>query len=343
MQLQVFFCLWALLSGVCMAITNEKLLQRSHKNGDNIIELTDSNYQRILGTGRDAWIMVFLTSSSPQIGCSTCIEAAEEYRLLAKSWFKDHPDGVSREGDEETSLFFAISDLTGSKIPEVFTFYGLEHVPRFFLFGPGGSIREYETIDLMNNAGIDRVLGMAAEIKTRTNIPDFNIYQPTNWSLIITTAFVTFCISYMFKRHYEFTMKILSMKSLWALAWTVFIILMISGYMFNLIRGAQLAGVDGNGNILYFLPNQSSQFKIETQVLSVIYGSLAAAIVGLVFAVPKLKSYYKGTSKASAVEIGSSALLAIVIYGFFAGLTTVYEIKQPGYPYPLAKISSLFK
>lgn len=344
MKLQILFSLWSFVAGICMAITNDNLLQRSRKGSDNIIELTDGNYQRILGTGRNAWIMVFLTSSSPQIGCATCIEAADEYKLLAKSWFKDHPDGVSTAGEEETSLFFAISDLKGSKIPEIFTFYGLEHVPRFFLFAPGGNIREYETIDLMNNGGMERVLGLAGSIKKITNIPDFNIYQPMNWSLIITTALITFGISYMFKRHYELTVKLLSMRPLWALVWTLFVILMLGGYMFNLIRGSQLAGVGKDGDLIYFLPGQSSsQFKIETQITGVIYSGLAAAIVGLVLAVPKLKSYYKGSSKSTIVEVGSSAIFAIVVYTFFAGLTSIYEIKQPGYPYPLTKISSLFK
>ncbi|CAR27373.1 hypothetical protein ZYGR_0I06470 [Zygosaccharomyces rouxii] len=344
MQYQVLLSLWSLVAGLCMAITNDNLLQRSRKSSDNIIELTDGNYQRILGTGRNAWIMVFLTSSSPQIGCATCIEAADEYKLLAKSWFKDHPEGVSTAGEEEASLFFAISDLKDSKIPETFSFYGLEHVPKFFLFGPGGNIREYETIELMSGGGMERVLGLVSDIKKSTNIPDFNIYQPMNWSLISIVAFTTFCISYMFKRHYELTTKILSMRPLWALVWTFFTILMLGGYMFNLIRGSQLAGVGENGDLVYFLPNQSSsQFRIETQITGVIYSGLAAAVVGLVLAVPKLKSYYKGTSKSTIVEVGSSVVFAIMVYAFFAGLTSIYEIKQPGYPYPLTKVSSLFK
>lgn len=344
MKFQALVGLWSMLAGLCMAISNENLLQRSRKNGDQIIELTDANYQRILGTGRDAWIMVFLTSSSPQIGCATCIEAADEYELLAKSWFKDHPSGVTTAGDEETSLFFAISDLKDATIPEIFTFYGLEHVPRFFLFAPGGNIHEYQTVDLLGSGGMERVLGLAGAIKKATNIPDFNIHQPTNWSLIITTAVITFGASYMFNRHYELTTKILSMRPLWAITWTFFTILMLGGYMFNMIRGSQLAGVADNGDLIYFLPGQSSsQFRIETQITGLLYSGLAAAILGLVVAVPKLKLYYKGTSKAAVVEVGSSVILAIVVYAFFAGLTSIYEIKQPGYPYPLVRISSLFK
>ncbi|AQZ10454.1 OST3 (YOR085W) [Zygosaccharomyces parabailii] len=343
MKTALLFNIWTILAGLCMAIKNEELLKRSRKSSDRIIELTDSNFQKILGTGRDAWIMVFLTSSSPQIGCNTCLEAADEFKLISSSWFKDHPEGLSTAGEKDASLFFAMSDLKDKAIPDIFRFYGLEHVPRFFLFGPGGGINDYDIIDLLGSPGIDRTLNLANAVKQATEIPDLKLYQPMNWSVIIISAVVTFTTVYMFKRHYALTTRVLSMRPLWAVLWTSFIIMMLGGYMFNSIRGSQLAGVAENGDLIYFLAGQSqAQFKIETQVVGVIYGTLAAAIVCLTLAVPKVRNYYKDSRKTPFVETSISVILAIVIYAFFAGLTTIYEIKQPGYPYSLTRFSSFF-
>lgn len=344
MKAQSIFNVWAMMVGFCFAIKNDQLLEKSRKNSDHIIELTDNNFKKILGTGRDAWIMVFLTSSSPQIGCSTCLEAADEYRLIASSWFKDHPLGVSTAGEEDKHLFFAISDLNDQTIPETFKYFGLEHVPRFFLFGPGGDIKDYQVIDLLGNPGMERASNLASAIKQVTEISDLKIYQPINWSVAITSAVVTFTTVYMFKRHYAFTTRILSMRPLWAILWTSFIIMMLGGYMFNSIRGSQLAGVADNGDLIYFLAGQSqAQFKIETQIVGVLYGTLASTVVCLALAVPQLKKFYKNSRKRPFVEASVSVIFAILVYAFFAGFTSIYEIKQPGYPYSLAKLSSLFK
>ncbi|QLL31399.1 hypothetical protein HG536_0B02620 [Torulaspora globosa] len=345
MKIQLLLAFATLFQWFCMALRYDKLLEESRKNFGNVIELTDTNYKRILGTPRDSYILVFLTASAPQVGCSICLEAADEFKMIANSWFKDHPDAVSKKGREAKSLFFAKSDLKDPQhIPQIFQFYSLQHVPRLFLFAPGGDMQSYQIIDLAGNAGKDRALQLISSLKAETKIEDFVLHLPVDWSLSIAVAFVTFTVVYLFKRHSELMSRLFSLRPLWAVSWTFFVILMLGGYMYNNIRNAQLAGVGSKGEIMYFLPGQSQhQFKIETQVVGVIYASLTASLLALIVGIPKLRDHYQGSSSMTLLEVASNILLAAIVYAFFAGLTSVFSIKQPGYPFQLMKLSSLFK
>lgn len=343
MKLQVFVTILAYFCTFSLGFSNEALLKEAKKGSNNIIELTTRNYKRILEGPRDSFILVFLTASAPQIGCSICMEAGEEYNMVVSSWFKDHPDGLSTKGAEPKGLFFAKADIKDPQnIPEIFQFYSLQHVPRFLLFSPGGDINTYDVIDLMGNPGIERASNIVNSLKGATKITDFKIYKPIDWSFAMIGAVATFVTVYLFKRHSTVMINLLTMKPLWATLWTSFIILMLGGYMYNTIRNAQLAGVGEGGEIMYFMPNQTqNQFKIETQVVGVLYTALAASVLGLIIGIPKLRTYFKG--KGHMYEAILSILLTTVVYALFAGLTAIFNIKHPGYPFQLIKLSSLFK
>lgn len=345
MRLQILLAICAFFQSLCLAMSHDKLLALSEKGSNHIIDLTDSNFKRVLGSPRDSYILVFLTASAPQVGCSICLEAADELKMIANSWFEDHPEGISTKGKEPQSLFFAKSDLNDAKhIPKIFTFFSLQHVPRLLLFSPGEEITKYKIIDLAGDAGQERALQIINSLKSVTNIPDFNLHLPIDWTLSIVMAVLTFVSVYILKRHRNLVTKLVRMNSLWATFWTFFIILMLGGYMYNNIRNAQLAGVGQNGEIMYFLPNQTqNQFKIETQVVGVIYASLTVSLLFILFGIPKLREMYQDSTRGQILEAASNILFALIIYAFFAGLTAVFNIKQPGYPYQLMKISSFFK
>lgn len=345
MKIQLLLAITALLQWFCVALPYNQLLQESQKSSSNVIELTDKNFKRILGSPRDSYIVLFLTASAPQVGCSICLEAADEFKMIVNSWFKDHPEAVTTKGREAKSLFFAKSDLKDPQhIPKIFQFYNLQHVPRLLLYSPGGDINSYKIIDLAGNPGKDRAVQLINSVKAETKISDFNLYLPTDWSLSIVVAFVTFTVIYLFKKHSNLVVKLINLKPIWATTWTFFIILMLGGYMYNNIRNAQLAGVGSKGEIMYFLPGQTqNQFKIETQVVGVIYASITASILALIVGIPKLSSHYKGSSTGSLVEAVTNILFAVFVYAFFAALTSVFSIKQPGYPFQLMKLSSVFK
>lgn len=341
-------CIWAwtLLSSVCSAISNENLLKDARKSSNNVINLPGDSFKRVLDSPRESYILVHLTSTAPQIGCAVCVEANEEYEMIVASWFRDHPDGISRQkGKDEIGLFFAKADLKDPKnIPEIFSFYGLQHVPRYFLFAPGGDVKSYQVIELSGTAGMERAGEMVNSIRSLTDINDFKLYQPTDWSLAIVSGIVTFIVIYLLKRHLSLVVTVLSYKPLWAIVWTSFIILMLAGHMYNSIRNAQLAGVGSDGQIMYFLPNQTqNQFKIETQIVCVIYGGLVISLVSLILVVPKLKNYFKDMKRLPIFEASVSIFLAFLLYVFFAGYTAIFVIKQPGYPFSLMKLSSIFK
>lgn len=337
---------WLLLCGICNAISNESLLKEARKGGNNIIDVSGKRFKRILDSPRQSYILVHLTATAPQVGCSVCLETAEEYNTIVSSWFKDHPDGISRkDGEDSPRLFFAKADFKDPQnIPEIFTFYGLQHVPRYFLFAPGGDIHTYQIIELSGNAGMERTVNLINSIRSATNISDFTMHQPTDWSLPIISGVATFILVFIVKRHSNLLFTIAAYRPLWAIFWTSFIILMLGGHMYNSIRNAQLAGVGGNGEVMYFMPNQTqNQFKIETQIVGVVYGGLLISMVSLVLGLPHLKKFIKDSKSLPMIESFLSILLAITVYIFFAAFTAMFTIKQPGYPFSLLKFSSLFK
>ncbi|GMM56707.1 dolichyl-diphosphooligosaccharide--protein glycotransferase [Maudiozyma humilis] len=324
------------------AASREDLAARAAKAPHGIIPLDDFSFKDVLDGPRDFYIVALLTCTEPGVGCSACFEFNPVFDAIAESWVRDHADGVSSD-DPAKALYFAKADLEDAQaVPEIFKFYSIERVPRLMFFTPDGSIHDYHLLNLPQQKSYAGAAEFITNLKMAVGISDYNVYQPRDWSTVIIAAFVGFTVVYLGRKHSAAVSAVLTSRYVWALAACAFITLMSGGYMYNKMRGTPMAGADNDGNVIYFWPAEfQNQYGIESQIVSVIYALLSATFVGLVVGVPKLEKFYQGSASGATVVAGIVAVLLLVTYVLFAGLTNLFAIKSPRYPFELVKISAL--
>ncbi|CAR24964.1 Oligosaccharyl transferase subunit ost3/OST6 [Lachancea thermotolerans] len=339
-QLAVFFA--AFFLPFISAISNEKLSKEASRY-KGIIQLTNNNFKRILDSKREAYIVVLLTATNAQVGCTLCMELDPEFSMMADSWYKDHPEGLSESG---TGMFFARADFDPKKNSDVFMHFKVNNVPRLLFLTPQGDPSSFSQINLPGEGGMTRVLAIVNTLRDATGISDFKIYQPINWGSVFVTAFATAAVTLLVKKYKPVAAKLITSKYVWGLATVFVIILWNAGYMFNSIRGSQFAGMTQDGSaVIYFMEGQQqNQFGIETQIVGVIYGVLASCVAGLVLFVPYAKQFYATDksgrptlSKACFVEFSLTLSFLVTLYLVYGALTGVFKLKSPGYPFKLIK------
>lgn len=323
-------------------MSREELAKKSMANSHGIIALEGKDFREILRGPREAGIIAFLTANSIEVGCQVCVEFDPEFETLAQSWVREHQDGVSKD-NEDKSLFFARANIKSpQEIPPIFNALKIAQVPRVLYFPPGGNLEEYIGLDIPLNGGRDRIIQVIEIIKRATDIHDFTLYEPFDYTSAFITTLTAIITIYLFQKHSAVAIGFITSKFIWGLSGVTFIILMLGGHMFNQMRGTQIAGSSSSGEIEYFLGEFQNQFAIETQILSVIYGVLGALIVCLVTITPKLTKYYKDSARGDFIVAAVAIIGALLVYMFFAGLTNVFAIKSPRYPFQLVKVTSLF-
>ncbi|SCU88255.1 LADA_0E09098g1_1 [Lachancea dasiensis] len=329
------------------ALSNGLLAKEVAKN-KGTITLTNSNYERILGGQREAYMVVLLTSTNPSIGCSLCMELEPEFATISDSWYKDHPSGLSADG--EHALFFAKADFEPKTNNEVFMNFKVNNVPRVLFLSPDQDIGTFNQINLPSEGGITRMAAIVHTLKDAIGISDFEIYQPINWGSVSITAMATFLVALLVRQYKPIAIKMLTSKTVWGLGTVAIIVLWNAGYMFNSIRGSQFAGMTQDGSaVVYFLEGQQqNQFGVETQIISVIYGILASSTVALIAFVPYAKKFYShdkagrpSPSKASLIELALTVSFLVALYVVYSALTAVFGLKSSGYPFKLFRFPSI--
>lgn len=331
LQLLALVLQWAL------AYTREELASLAQKSSDHIITIRDSNFKNLLQGPHDATLFVVLTTTSPQFGCALCMSAESDWVALAESWFREHPDGVSKK-DPSKALFFAKADVRNpSNIPSIFNYYQVSTVPKVMLFSEGADMDTFSELPLAGESGAERVTFYIEHLKKEMNISDFNYYQPIDWSSTALTCFLVFSFVLLLKKKYQYIRKYIASKYAWAVAMVTFIILMLGGYMYNQIRHPRLAGVGKEGELIYFIQGEiQNQYAMETQVVGTLYGIITVIIIALVVGIPQVETYYKkNVQKANLVTTFGSVLLSILLLFAFSAYVRSFQIKNPAYPFSL--------
>lgn len=331
-------------------------LKEAKTSKDGIISLTDYNFQQVFNIPevRSFGIAVLFTTHAVEFGCATCTKFDPEFDLIASSWAIDHPDFTSNQ-DPDVKLLFAKAVIESpSEIPNIFKIFKLQQIPKLLYFPPGSDIQNFETLDVPQEEGAERINQVISWLQGLTGVRDFSIHQPTDWVNIILTSFIAFSIVFLYRRHSNIFYKIIGSKWGWTLMSVVFIVFMVSGYMFTKMRQVPLAGTNRNGEIIYFAEREfQNQFAIETQIIGLFYGILCCLMIFLIKVVPALdnisatsdnKKLKKKTGIVNSPYLAYILAVAgaIVLYSFFAAYTNIYALKQ-SYPFTFFKITSLFK
>ncbi|GMM33361.1 dolichyl-diphosphooligosaccharide--protein glycotransferase [Saccharomycopsis crataegensis] len=325
MKLSVFFTLVVscLFATTTSAITAKEVTQLRAKQKKSIITLKNSNYESLLNGPRDFNMVVLLTASSPSVGCVLCSKFDPDYSAVADSWVKQHP---ANDG-----LYFAKADFSDSS-RKVFERFKLNSVPRLFLFTPTGEATPLDTgfVDLPFLEG-DHSQHLTSYIQEHTG-KQIHVVKPVRYDNLIFSLVVS---ALFFGGVYKFRTQVSTIvlsKQLWGFVIILSILMFISGYMFNQIRGTPYIGTHNNGMPEYFMQGQQNQFGIETNIMSTVYGVLAFLTVALVTLVPKIEH-----PKVNAIATFVMVFLLLLGYSL---LFDIFAKKSHGYPFRLLRFFS---
>ncbi|KAK9875605.1 hypothetical protein WA026_009405 [Henosepilachna vigintioctopunctata] len=267
----------------------------------------------VKGTPRNYSMIVMFTALAPQRQCLICRHASDEYQIVSNS-FKQ-TQGSSKK------LYFAMVDFDEGS--DVFQMMRLNTAPVFMHFPPKGKPQRADTMD------ISRV-GVSAEeiakwIVDRTDV-QIHVMRPPNY-LGTVAAIVLFGLVAGFLYLRRNNLDFLYNKSMWGMTAVFFCLTMISGQMWNHIRGPPFLHQGQNGQIAYIHGSSQGQFVVETYIIMVLN---AAVVIGIILLTEAAKG--KKDSKQTKIMAVTGLILVSV---FFSLLLSIFRMKTQGYPYRL--------
>lgn len=275
----------------------------------SIIRLTGDRFRKyVKETPRNYSTIVMLTALKPERQCSICLQAKEEYEVVANSWRYSQPDS--------TDLFFAMLDFDDG--PDVFQSMKINSVPVFLHFPAKGKRKKGDMMD----RGQWTAETLASWVAERTD-NKIKVYRPINYTLWATVAAVLVVMGGVLyylrsKLHFIFN------HTTWAVLILALIFSQISGYMWNRIRNPPNMIRNQGGQTIYIHPNRGSQLVFETYIIMLLYGSM---VVGFIM-MNEIGSLKKRWGKSILALAGLACVLV-----FFFTLLNVFKTKSPYYPY----------
>ncbi|KAK4887222.1 hypothetical protein RN001_003493 [Aquatica leii] len=264
---------------------------------------------------RNYSVIIMFTAMAPQRQCMVCRHAHDEFTIVANSF--RYSQAYSNK------LFFAMVDFDEGS--DVFQMLRLNTAPVFIHFPPKGKPKNQDTMDIQR-------IGFSAEsiakwIAERTDI-QIRVFRPPNYSgtvaLVVLFAIVAGFL-YLRRNNLDFLYN----KNMWAIGALFFCFTMVSGQMWNHIRGPPFVHKNQQGQVAYIHGSSQGQFVLETYIVMVLN---AAIVLGMILLTESGK---KGDPKKKKILAIAGIILVSV---FFSLILSIFRSKTSGYPY-----SFLFK
>merc|ERR1719410_2312954 len=244
-------------------------------------------------------VIVMFTALQSHRGCAICRQASDEFSLVANS-YRYSPFYSSK-------LFFAMVDFDEGS--EAFQSMNLNSAPAFLHFPPKGKPKKQDILDIQR-------VGFSAEavakwMMERTEI-NIRVFRPPNYTgtmaLLLLLALMGGLV-YLRRNNLEFLFN----KTTWCLLALFFVLSMLSGQMWNHIRGPPFVHKTQAGGVAYIHGSSQAQFVMETYFVLGIYGLFALGMILLCEA---------GDQKADPglrrIQAIAGLALAMFFYGLFA-------------------------
>lgn len=264
---------------------------------------------------RNYSVIIMLTALSPARHCAICHHAHDEFTIVANS-YRYSPIYSNK-------LFFAVVDFDEGS--DVFQMLNLNTAPVIMHFPSKGKPKGSDTMD------IHRV-GLSAEavakfVHERIDV-QIRVFRPPNYSgtlTVITLGALLGGFLYLRRNNLEFLYN----KNLWGSLAVLFCFAMVSGQMWNHIRGPPLIHKNNAGGVAYIHGSSQGQLVIETYIVMFLN---AMIVLGMILLTES--GCQTEPKRGKTMAIAGILLLAI----FFSVLLSVFRSKAQGYPY-----SFLFK
>ncbi|XP_077297336.1 oligosaccharide transferase gamma subunit [Arctopsyche grandis] len=282
---------------------------------------------------RNYSVVVIFTAMAPSRQCSICRHVHDEFTIVANSF--RYSQAYSNQ------LFFAMVDFDEGS--DIFQALRLNTAPVIMHFPSKGKPKPTDTIDFQR-------VGVSAEaiakwIQERTDI-QIRVFRPPNYSgTVAVVMLILLCGGFFYLRRNN--LDFLYNKQMWAVGAIVFCFIMVSGQMWNQIRGPPFVHRAQNGGVSYIHGSSQGQFVLETYIImglnaAIVGGMILLAESGGGFKVEGSPAPVKEKNAGSNVDYRKRRLLAFfglaLVCIFFSLLLSVFRTKAQGYPY-----SFLFK
>jgi len=292
----------------------QQLLEMNNKK--SVLKFNGAKYRDFVKAApRNYSIVIMFTAMAPTRQCVICRQAHDEYTILANSYRYSQV--------YSTHLFFAMIDFDDGS--DVFQMLRLNTAPVFMIFPPKGKPKSADTLDIQR-------VGFSAEalskwIQERTDI-QIRVFRPPNYSGTIAVLMLGSLVGgflYLRRNNLDFLFN----KRMWGVLAVSFCFAMISGQMWNHIRGPPLLHKSSNGGVAYIHGSSQGQLVIETYIVMFLNAMIVLGMILL-------------TEAGQQVDLRKGRFMAIIglvlVAIFFSLILSVFRSKAQGYPY-----SFLFK
>jgi len=271
----------------------------------------DKFRQFVKATPRNYSMVIMFTALAAQRQCAVCRHASEEFQIVANSFRYSQT--------YSTKLFFGLVDYDEG--PDVFQSLKLNSAPVFMHFPAKGKPKKGDTMDIQR-------VGYAAEViarwvNERTDL-QIRIFRPPNYSGTVA-LFLLFALIggllYLRRNNLDFLYN----KTTWALIAMTFSFAMVSGQMWNHIRGPPFLHKSHSGHVSYIHGSSQGQYIIETYLVIILN---MAVVLGMILMCEAATS--KGEIKKRRILTIVGLVLTTL---FFSLILSIFKSKAHGYPY----------
>jgi len=277
-----------------------------------VIKMTSANFLDLVrGSPRNYSVVVMFTALQAHRGCAVCNQASEEFSLVASSYRYSQ--------FYSSKLFFAMIDFDDGA--EAFQSMNINSAPVFMHFPPKGRLKKVDSMDIQRVGFSGEAIARWIYERTDMNI---RLFRPPNYTgtmaLLILITLVGGLV-YLRRNNLEFLFN----KNTWSMLAMFFVLSMVSGQMWNHIRGPPFVHKLPQGGVSYIHGSSQSQFVMETYFVMGLYGLVVVGMVLLCEA---------GDEKA---EPGLRRMQAVAGLGitvlFYSLVLSIFRSKAGGYPY----------
>ena len=301
----------------------QQLTEMSAKK--SIISLNVNKFKEyVKSPPRDYSFVVMFTAMAPSRRCDICQQVYDEFLIVANS-FRFSPSYNNK-------LFFGMVDFDEGS--DIFQMLRLNTAPVIIHFPSKGKPKTSDSMDF-ERAGI-HAEAIAKWIQDRTDV-QIRVFRPPNYSGAVAFSMLFALLAgflYLRRNNLEFLYN----KQIWAVAAVFFCFAMVSGQMWNQIRGPPFFHKTKNGPV-YINRGSHGQFVLESYIVAVLNASV---VIGMIIMIESAGGV-KGSSESRPQVDGKrrrfqSVVGLVLVCVFFSLLLSVFRAKTQGYPY-----SFLFK
>jgi len=291
-----------------------------------VIRLNGNKFREyVKNSPRNYSIVVMFTALSASRQCAICKDAYDEYQIVGNS-FRYSNANANAGANGNKPLYLAMVDFDEG--PDVFQLMKLNTAPIFMHFPEKGKPKKLDTMDLQRKGfGADAI---AKWINERTDV-NIRIFRPPNYTGTVVMLMVFTLVGgilYLRRDNLDF----LKNKTAWAIIALFFVFAMISGQMWNHIRGPPFVQRTQKG-LAYIHGSQQGQFVAETYFVAGLYMTIVFGMILMMEAAEGAGQSGKGGGGVAKRRILAIIGLALVAF-FFSLILSIFRSKMGGgYPY----------